>query len=69
MMEFGNNIMCVDATHNTNMYDFYMITIVVVDGFGEGISVRWAISNRKEGCIYVTGLVKTSLMDQNIIWR
>ena len=29
MTEFGNNIMCVDATHNTNMHDFYLITIVV----------------------------------------
>ena len=28
-MEFGNNIICIDATHNTNMYDFYLITTVV----------------------------------------
>ena len=29
MMELGNNIICIDATHNTNMYDFHLITIVV----------------------------------------
>ena len=33
------------------MYDFYLITIVVVDEFGEGIPVGWAISNREDGCI------------------
>ena len=48
MMEFGNNIICIDATHNTNMYDFYLITIVVVDEFGQGIPVGWAIRNREE---------------------
>ena len=51
MMEFGNNIICIDATHNTNMYDFYLITIVVVDEFGDGIPVGWALSNREDGCI------------------
>ena len=51
MMEFDNNIICIDATHNTNMYDFYMITIVVVDEFGKGIPVGWAIRNREDGCI------------------
>ena len=51
MMEFGNKIICIDATHNTNMYDFYLITIVVVDEFGEGIPVGWALSNREDGCI------------------
>ena len=51
MMEFGNNIICIDATHNTNMYDFYLITIVVVDEFGEGIPVGWVLSNREDGCI------------------
>ena len=48
MMEFGKNIICIDATHNTNMYDFYLITIVVVDEFGQGIPVGWAIRNREE---------------------
>ncbi len=30
------------------MYDFYLVTIVVVDKFGEGIPVAWAISNRED---------------------
>ena len=51
MMEFGNNIICIDATHNTNMYDFYLITIVVVDEFVEGIPVGWGIRNKEDGCI------------------
>ena len=47
----GDCIICIDATHNTNMYDFYLITIVVVDELGEGIPVGWAIRNREDGCI------------------
>ena len=26
---------CTDATHGTNMYDFNLITVLVVDEFGE----------------------------------
>ena len=40
--------MCVDATHKTNGYDFPLITVVVVDEFGEGYPVAWCISNRED---------------------
>ena len=43
-----NNCVCVDATHKTNGYDFPLITVVVVDEFGEGYPVAWCISNRED---------------------
>ena len=27
----------MDATHGTNMYNFYLITVLVVDEYGEGL--------------------------------
>ena len=51
MQAFGNNIICVDSTHETNMYDFFLITVLIADEFGEGTPVAWAISNREDGCI------------------
>ena len=30
------------------MYDFNLITVLVIDGFGEGIPVAWAIANRED---------------------
>ena len=44
MVKFGNNI---DTTHGTNMYDFNLLTLMVMDEFGEGLPVLWAICNRK----------------------
>ena len=31
-----NNIVCADATHGTNTYDFQLISALAVDEFGEG---------------------------------
>ena len=30
---FGGNVVCMDATHGTNIYDFYLVTIVVIDEY------------------------------------
>ena len=44
---------CMDATHGTNMYDFNLITVLVVDEFGEGIPTAWAITNREDVTLLV----------------
>ena len=31
-----NQVICIDDTHGTNSYDFYLTTILAVDEFGEG---------------------------------
>ena len=59
---------CMDATHGTNMYDFKLITLLVLDDFGEGIPVAWVITNREDATMLVefltaikhmTGVLKT----------
>ena len=42
----------MDSTHGTNAYDFNLMTVLVVDGFGEGIPVAWAVANREDATIY-----------------
>ena len=38
----------MDATHGTNIYRFYLITLLVVDDFGKELPVAWCISNSEE---------------------
>ena len=47
LAEHGKHLVCMDATHGTNMYDFNLITLLVMDSLGEGIPVAWAITNRE----------------------
>lgn len=47
MKAFGGNVICVDATHSTNYYEYLLVTVMVVDDFGEGIPVAWAITTRR----------------------
>ncbi|GFQ80780.1 uncharacterized protein TNCT_333491 [Trichonephila clavata] len=48
LKKFGKEIVCVDSTHGTNSYNFKLITVLVVDDFGEGFPVAWCISNRED---------------------
>ena len=32
----NGRVLCVDSTHGTNGYDFTLITVLVVDEYGEG---------------------------------
>ena len=46
-----NKIVCVDATHSTNGYNFLLIAVLVMDEFGEGFQVAWCYSNREDSVI------------------
>lgn len=48
MKSFGNSAICVDSTHGTNVYEFLLVTVLVVDDFGEGIPVAWLITNKED---------------------
>jgi len=48
MIKYGNKIVCINSTHGTNMYEFLLITIMVVDEHGEGLPVAWAIANKED---------------------
>ena len=54
---FGNNIVCMDDTHGTNSYNFSLITVLVVDEFGEGCPVAWCLCNRTDKYILIDFLM------------
>ena len=58
LTKFGSTAVCMDSTHGTNVYDFFLITILVLDEFGEGIPVCWFISNREDSAAIRQGLLK-----------
>ena len=48
LMAFEYDTVCIDITHGTNIYHFNLITLVVIDEYGEGIPVSWMLSNRED---------------------
>lgn len=52
--KFGNHIVCIDSTHGTNIYDFHLTTLLVVDEFGNGIPTAFCISNKKDTATWIT---------------
>ena len=52
-VKYGPSCVCIDSTHGTNMYDFVLVTVLVIDDFGEGIPVAWAVSNREDATLLV----------------
>jgi len=48
MAKYGDEIICMDSTHGTNMYQFLLTTIMVLDEHGEGLPVAWAITNKED---------------------
>ena len=43
-----NKAVCMDATHKTSGYAFHLITLLVIDQFGEGFSVAWCITSKED---------------------
>ena len=58
LKEFGPKVICMDSTHGTSVYDFKLVTILVLDEFGEGIPVGWMISNREDAIALTSFLRK-----------
>ncbi|XP_019853060.1 PREDICTED: uncharacterized protein LOC109582660 [Amphimedon queenslandica] len=51
LFRFGKESICIDSTHGTNIYDFYLITVLVLDDYKEGIPVAWLILNREDAAV------------------
>ena len=49
-------VVCIDATHGTNAYDFKLITLLVVDEYGEGFPVAWCITNKEDRVVLIVFL-------------
>ena len=48
LKNFGERVVCIDSTHKSTGYDFLLITVVVVDEFGEGYPVAWCLCNKED---------------------
>jgi hypothetical protein len=66
LTKFGGNAVCMDSTHGTNSYDFFLITLLVLDELGEGIPVCWIISNREDATVIRQVLLKVKERCGNI---
>ena len=44
----ASKILCIDSTHDTNQYQFKLITLLVPDDFGHGYPVASLITNRED---------------------
>lgn len=52
MMVDNPRTLCVDATHGLTGYDYYLLTILVVDECGHGLPVGWSITSRENSFIW-----------------
>ena len=48
LQKFGAKGVCIDSTHGTTGYDFYLTTPMVIDEFGSGFPVAWCLSNHED---------------------
>ena len=44
----SQKVVCIDDTHGTNAYNFYLSSLMVIDEFGEGFVVAWSICNKND---------------------
>lgn len=48
LQKFSSNIICTDNIYSLNSYDFELVTLMIVDEFGEGFPILCKFSNRKD---------------------
>lgn len=41
-------VICADATHGTNSYNFQLVSVLVIDEFGEGFPAGWCLCNKED---------------------
>ena len=46
-------MVCVAATHGTNAYHFKLVTLLVVDEYGEGFPVAWCTPNKENRVVLI----------------
>ena len=69
-MDIVCNVVCVDATHGTSIYTFFLVTMLTMDEYGEGIPVAWMLSNREDAMALHTFFtsIKTACGDIEAAW-
>jgi len=48
LIKLGTDAVCMDSTNGTNVYDFKLTTLLVLDELWEGIPVAWMVCNRED---------------------
>jgi len=48
LIKLGTDVVHMDSTHGTNVYNFNLTTLLVLDEFGEGIPVAWMVCNHED---------------------
>lgn len=64
-------VVCMDLTHGTNQYRFCLITLLVVDDFGEVYPVGWCITNREDEqalCLFLEKVYKNTGRIMSPLW-
>ena len=51
LKKFGTEAVSMDSTHGTNIYDFFLITILILDDLGEGVPVGCIICNQEDAAV------------------
>ena len=44
----SGRIVCVDGIHGTNGCNFILVSVIVVDEYGEDFPVAWCITSRED---------------------
>ena len=58
LKKFGTEAVCMVSIHGTNMYDFFLITILILDDLGEGVPVGWIVCNWEDLAVIRQVLMK-----------
>lgn len=58
-MKFGLEAVCKESTHGTNVYNFNLIAIMVLDEFGEGMPVAWMVCNHEDATVLLPCLKRS----------
>ncbi|XP_054287917.1 uncharacterized protein LOC129003643 [Macrosteles quadrilineatus] len=48
LKKFGHNVICIDATHGLNQYDFELVTLLTLDEMHQGFPCAFLFSNRTD---------------------
>ena len=45
-VKYVQKLVCADATHRRNSYDFQLVTVLVTNNYDEGIPVAWLLATK-----------------------
>lgn len=52
LKKFGSYVICLDGSHGTNMYDFLLHSLFIIDEYEEGYPACFMITNRNDEIVF-----------------